>query len=320
MFVSSFKGHTTTHITKISMDPLEQFEITKSYLLDRLPKELSSPKLLIICGSGLGGLADLLTDNVSFDYADIPGFKASHVPGHKGALVFGHLGSKSTPVMCMVGRFHYYEGHSFFSNTLPVRIAKLLGVTHLIVTNAAGGLNSLYKPGDIMVIDDHINFPGLAGQHPLRGLNLDSFGPRFLPLSDTYDFDLRLKFFKIIKELGITRNVYEGTYCYVSGPTFETRAECRMLQTIGADAVGMSTVPEVIIARHSGIKVLGLSLITNAAVFTKPPSAKQALINGLDSIVDQTDGMASHAEVLENANNAANDLKRLVEHFVSNLE
>lgn len=257
---------------------------------------------------------------VSIKYGDIPGFKESHVPGHSGKLIFGHLGANATPVMCMVGRFHYYEGHSFYSNTFPIRVAKLLGVEYLVVTNAAGGVNEQYKPGDIMVINDHINLPGLAGQHPLRGLNLDFFGPRFLPLSDAYNFDLRFTLFECAKELGIKRDIHEGTYFYASGPTFESRAECRMLRVLGADAVGMSTVPEVIVARHCDMKVIGLSLITNSVLGEKPASAKEACLKGNSFIaVDQTKGMASHAEVLESANNAANDVKRLVELFVGTL-
>lgn len=308
---------------------LEQFAITEKYLNAQLEEypSLSSPKVLIICGSGLGGLSQLLKNDdenpqVSIKYKDIPGFKQSHVPGHSGELIFGHLGKNSTPVMCMVGRFHYYEGHSFFTNTLPVRIAKLLGVEILVVTNAAGGVNAIYKPGDLMVINDHINLSGLAGQHPLKGLNLDSFGPRFLPLSDAYDFDLRVKLFQCAEELGIERPIHEGTYFYACGPTFESRAECRMLRILGADAVGMSTVPEVVVARHSGLRVIGLSLITNSVLATKAESAKEAVSKHKLSvdIVDQTKGMASHEEVLENANKAAEDVKKLIELFVGTLE
>lgn len=314
------------------LSPLEQnkeFELTASCLkayLQPFPL-LQQPKVLIICGSGLGGLSSLLKDDgvnykkLTIKYKDIPGFKESHVPGHSGELVFGLLGPNLTPVMCMVGRFHYYEGHSFYANTFPIRVAKLLGVETLVVTNAAGGINENYRPGDIMVINDQINMPGLAGQHPLRGLNLDNFGPRFLPLSDAYDFDLRLKFFKCVKELGITREVHEGTYFYASGPTFESRAECRMLRVLGADAVGMSTVPEVIVARHCGLKVFGLSLITNFALATKPESAKDACEQNkpLEDITDQTEGMATHDEVLDTANQAAEDIKKIIELFVGTM-
>lgn len=305
-----------------------QFHATEKYLREALQPypSLQFPKALIICGSGLGGLSKLIKDDLehpklSISYADIPGFKQSHVPGHLGELIFGILGENSTPVMCMVGRFHYYEGHSFCTNTLPIRVAKLLGVQYAVITNAAGGVNESFRPGDLMVIDDHINLPGLAGQHPLRGLNLDTFGPRFLPLSDCYDFDLRLKFFRSAQSLGINRVIHEGTYCYVCGPTFESRAEVRMIRKLGADAVGMSTVPEAVVARHCGIKVFGLSLITNAALADKPPSAKAAYLSGLDpsDVRDQTDGMASHGEVLETANSAAADVERIVEHFISSL-
>ncbi|KAG0679064.1 hypothetical protein C6P40_002880 [Pichia californica] len=314
--------------TRSPEEQLKEFELTAACLRAYLQKypELQTPKVLIICGSGLGGLSSLLKQDdkyhkISIKYKDIPGFKESHVPGHSGELIFGHLGENATPVMCMVGRFHYYEGHSFYSNTFPIRVAKLLGVEYLVVTNAAGGINESYKPGDIMVINDHINFPGLAGQHPLRGLNLDNFGPRFTPLSDAYDFDLRLTVFNSLKKLGINRNIHEGTYFYASGPTFESRAECRMIRYLGADAVGMSTVPEVIVARHCGIKVLGLSLITNAVLGEKPASAKDASLKGKSSIdiIDQSKGMASHDEVLENANNTADDVKKLVEYFVGSL-
>lgn len=304
-----------------------EFDLAVSVLRAHLlpHPELTHPKVLIICGSGLGGLSTLLKDDekhhrISIKYTDIPGFKQSHVAGHSGELIFGHLGANGTPVMCMVGRFHYYEGHSFYSNTFPIRVAKLLGVEYLVVTNASGGVNELYRPGDIMVINDHINFPGLAGQHPLIGLNLDDFGPRFLPLSDAYDFDLRLSIFKSVQKLGIKRKIHEGTYCYVSGPSFESRAECRMLRILGADAVGMSTVPEVIVARHCGLKVLGLSLITNAVLGTKPESAKNALkYGGGVPLIHQAEGMASHDEVLENANSAADDVKKIIEDFVGNL-
>lgn len=305
-------------------EQLIQFEETKQYLLNQLSDypSLQTPRFLIICGSGLGGLSQLLEENkpkLSISYKDIPGFEVSHVPGHAGELVFGHLGSNSVPVMCLVGRFHYYEGHSFFTNTLPIRVASLLGAEYLIVTNAAGGVNPEFKPGDLMVINDHINFPGLAGQHPLRGLNLDSFGPRFLPLSDAYDFDLRLKIFNAANEIGISRSIHEGTYFYASGPTFESRAECRMMRIIGADAVGMSTVPEVIVARHCGMRVLGLSLITNSVLADKPASAKLASQKSSkeNELVDESKGMASHDEVLENANAAAEDVKLLVQKFVS---
>lgn len=300
------------------MDPEEQnalFESSRDFIQSQLSSHsyIQNPKVLIICGSGLSTISTLLTETESIKYTSIPGFAASHVPGHAGELLFGLL--SGVPVMCMLGRFHYYEGHSFFTNTLPIRVAHLMGVTHLVVTNAAGGVRNGFKPGDLMVINDHINFPGLAGNHPLRGLNLDNFGDRFLPLSDAYDFDLRVKLFESVKALNIKRNVHEGVYFYAAGPTFESRAECRMIRLLGGDAVGMSTVPEVIVARHCGMKVLGLSLITNSVLSTEPESAKDCSTK--KEITDQTKGMASHEEVLQSANDAAQDVKKLVEKFLS---
>ncbi|EMG50388.1 PNP1 Purine nucleoside phosphorylase [Candida maltosa Xu316] len=278
--------------------------------------ELSEPRVMIICGSGLGGIADILHDEpkLEISYSQIPGFKTSTVPGHAGKLVFGLIGENKVPVMCMVGRLHFYEGYSFQETTFPVRIAKVLGISSVIVTNAAGGVNSEFKPGDLMVIEDHINFPGLAGYHPLRGPNLSEFGPRFQPLSDAYDYDLRKLFITTARDkLGITRKIYEGTYFFAAGPTFESRAEVRMIRLLGGDAVGMSTVPEVIVARHSGLKVLALSLITNAGVGEKPPSAFDENPVALD------EGMASHDEVLEAADEASKDVEKIVEAVVNEL-
>lgn len=263
---------------------------------------LSKPRVMIICGSGLGGIVDVLhsESKIEISYSDIPGFKTSTVPGHAGKLVFGLIGVNKVPVMCMVGRLHFYEGYTFQETTFPIRLAKKLDVSTVVVTNAAGGVNAKFVPGDLMLIEDHINFPGLAGWHALRGPNLADFGPRFQPLSDAYDYDLRKLFYtKAHKDLGITRNIHEGTYFFASGPTFESRAEVRMIRSLGGDAVGMSTVPEVIVARHSGLKVLALSLITNAGVGDKPPSVFDENPKPLD------EGMASHDEVLQAANEAS---------------
>ncbi|KAG7834538.1 hypothetical protein KL943_002922 [Ogataea angusta] len=286
-------------------------------------KSLLSPKVLIICGSGLGGISEILKgETVSIPFQTIPNFKISTVEGHVGKLLFGEIGTNKVPVMCMVGRLHFYEGYSFEEATFPVRVAAGMGVTTLVVTNAAGGINPNYKPGDLMVISDHLNIPGMAGFHPLRGPNLDKLGPRFLPLSDAYDFDLRMEFIKQAKQiLKLKRTIHEGTYCYVAGPTYETRAEVRLIRNWGGDSVGMSTVPEVIIARHCGVKVLGLSLITNAGLGEPPVSALESLQNGLkkEDVLDQTEGMASHEEVLESANNASKDVNILVEAFINTL-
>lgn len=277
--------------------------------------EVKTPRVLIICGSGLGGIANVLQESprLRVPYGDIPGFQVSTVPGHAGELIFGLIGDKKVPVVCMVGRLHFYEGYTFQQTTFPVRLAKKLGVKTVVVTNAAGGVNLSFKPGDLMIIEDHINFPGLAGYHPLRGPNLDEFGPRFQPLSDAYSYELRRLFFVSAQKLGISRTIHEGTYFFAAGPTFESRAEVRMIRNLGGDAVGMSTVPEVIVARHCGMDVLALSLITNAGVGEKPESALKESTKRLD------EGMASHDEVLESANEASKDVERIIERTVNEL-
>lgn len=215
-------------------------------------------------------------------------------------------------------RFHFltlsfYEGYDFKEVTFPVRVAANLGVSCVVATNAAGGVNSRFIPGDLMVIDDHINFPGFAGHHPLRGPNFERFGPRFQPLSDAYDLALRKLVFEKAKELEIHRSIHEGVYFYTSGPTFESRAEVRMIRVLGGDAVGMSTVPETVVARHCGMRVLALSLITNAGVGDPPAKASDPMPKPLD------EGMASHAEVLQHAVLAATDVERLIEGVVNEL-
>lgn len=273
------------------------------------------PRVLIICGSGLGGIANVLLPEprLEIPYGDIPGFQESTVPGHAGKLIFGLIGDKKVPVICMVGRLHFYEGYTFQQTTFPIRLSKKLNVSTVVVTNAAGGVNASYKPGELMIINDHINFPGFAGYHPLRGPNLEEFGPRFQPLSDAYSHELRKLFFDKAKELGVTRTIHEGTYLFAAGPTFESRAEVRMVRILGGDAVGMSTVPEVIVARHCGMDVLALSLITNAGVGDEPPSAFEVEPKRMD------EGMASHAEVLESANEASKDVEKIIHATVNEL-
>lgn len=277
--------------------------------------ELQKPRAMIICGSGLGGIASILRNEpkIEMNYAGIPGFAASTVQGHSGKLVFGLIGKNSVPVMCMVGRLHFYEGYSLDQTTFPVRVGHALGVDTVVVTNAAGGLRKDLVPGDLMLITDHINFPGLAGNHPLRGPNLDTLGPRFLGLLDAYDHDLGRSFVQNARRLGVSRVIAEGTYAYVSGPSFESRAEVRMLRTMGADAVGMSTVPEVIIARHCGLKVLALSLITNAGLGDVSPSVLD------DNARPLSEGMANHAEVLEAAAEASLDVQKIMEATIGEL-
>lgn len=276
---------------------------------------LSNPRVLIICGSGLGGIADILHSEPKLEikYEEIPGFEVSTVAGHAGKLILGLIGENKVPVICMVGRLHFYEGYNFQQTTFPIRLCKELGVKTVVVTNAAGGINQDYKPGDLMIINDHINFPGLAGYHALRGPNLEVYGPRFQPMSDAYSHSLRKLFFEKAKSLNVTRNIYEGTYFFAAGPTFESRAEVRMIRTLGGDAVGMSTVPEVVVARHCNLEALALSLITNAGVGEKPPSVFDENPKPLD------DGMASHDEVLESANEASKDVQRIFEATINDL-
>ncbi|XP_077170275.1 purine nucleoside phosphorylase [Paroedura picta] len=259
------------------------------------------PKVAIICGSGLGGLADLLKDQVVFDYTKIPNFSHSTVPGHAGKLVFGNLSGMSTVVM--QGRFHMYEGYPLWKVTFPVRVFSLLGVETLIVTNAAGGLNPDYKVGDIMLIRDHINMPGFAGVNPLSGPNDDRFGARFPAMSDAYDPDLRKLARTVAKEMGCAGCLREGVYCALGGPNYETIAECRFLQRLGADAVGMSTAPEVLVARHCGMRTFGFSLITNKSVLDYESKEK-----------------ANHAEVLEASRQSARTLEKLVSLMVQRIE
>lgn len=232
----------------------------------------------IILGSGLGDYVEALEDAKYIDYADIPGFPRSTVPGHKGRWWTGSLHGKR--VCMMQGRFHAYEGYDLQAVTMPVRVMALLGVKTLIVTNAAGGVNLAYKPGDLMIITDCINF---SGMNPLRGANLDAFGPRFPDMSRAYDRELVALCAAQAKKLGL--EVHQGVYMWMNGPSFETPAEIRMCRLLGADAVGMSTVPETIVARHSGLKVLGVSCITNmASGILEQPLNHQEVIETADRV------------------------------------
>ncbi|XP_063052264.1 purine nucleoside phosphorylase 6 isoform X2 [Engraulis encrasicolus] len=275
----------------------EECKETADWLLSRISQK---PTVAIICGSGLGGLADLLENRTIFPYQDIPHFPKSTVQGHAGQLVFGELRGKQC--ICMQGRFHFYEGYNITTVTYPVRVFFLLGVEILIVTNAAGGLNPDFNVGDIMIIKDHINMPGFAGQNPLCGPNDDRFGVRFPCMSDAYDKCIAELAREAAEEQGCTSFLRRGVYCMLAGPTFETIAECRALQILGADAVGMSTVPEVVVARHCGLRVFGLSLITNKVV-TDYDSKERA----------------NHEEVLQTTRMRTQDLQRLVSHLVGKL-
>ncbi|TMC19297.1 MAG: purine-nucleoside phosphorylase [Chloroflexi bacterium] len=220
------------------------------------------PEVGVILGSGLGDLATEIAEPAIVPYADIPHFARSTVKGHAGRLIIGLL--ENVPVVAMQGRFHLYEGYHLQVLTLPVRVMRQLGAHTLIVTNAAGGVNPAYRPGDFMLIRDHINMPGLAGANPLAGPNDERFGGRFPPLAHAYDAQLRALAHSIAASSPEIM-LHEGIYTMVGGPNYETGAELRFLRAVGTDAVGMSTVPEVIVARHAGMQVLGLSLITNTA-------------------------------------------------------
>ncbi len=234
---------------------MEKYRIAAEYIRERIKQP---PKTAVILGSGLGPLVNDIHQPTEIDYADIPGFPHTTVKGHAGKLVSGTLGGRQ--ILAMKGRFHYYEGWDISQVVFHIRVFKLLGVSNLIVTNAAGGINTSFAPGDLMLIRDHISF---FAPSPLRGENIDEFGPRFPDMCDAYDPDAAAMTREIAGRRGIA--LKEGVYAFAQGPMFETPAEIRALRVLGADAVGMSTVPEVIMARHCGIKVLGISCITNMA-------------------------------------------------------
>lgn len=245
------------------------YEQASQYIQERIKVK---PKIGLILGSGLGVLADEIKHAVKLPYGEIPGFPESTVEGHAGQLVIGEL--EGQQVIAMQGRFHYYEGYSLDLVTLPIRVMKKLGVEQIIVTNAAGGINTSFSPGDLMIINDHLNF---TGRNPLIGPNDAELGVRFPDMSQAYAPELRTLAKQVAKELGIS--VQEGVYVGVLGPSYETPAEIRMFRTLGADAVGMSTVPEVIVAVHSGLKVLGISCISNmaAGILDEPLSHEEVM-------------------------------------------
>lgn len=252
-------------------------------------------KIGIILGSGLGEVAEKASVKTVLNYREIPGFPVSTVEGHKGELIFGRFGNKD--VIIFNGRYHYYQGYSLQDVTMIVRVAGMLGVRDLIITNASGGINRKFKPGDIMLINDHIN---LIGTNPLIGNETSAFGKLFINMTEPYDRALLKKVMDSasgINEVGALR---EGVYIAVSGPSYETKAEISFFEKIGADAVGMSTVPEVIVASQEGLRVLGLSVISNMASGIAP-------------------GKLSHSEVLENMSKVSSRLITLLEEIVKNV-
>lgn len=277
----------------------ESATLIRSQLPDETQNSDAVIDAAVILGSGLGDFANQLYNAVEIPYTQIPYFHAAAVAGHAGKLVLGDLYTQdggTIRLACMQGRFHYYEGHIMQTVTFPVRVLKHLGAKTLVVTNAAGGINPGFQPGSLMMISDHLN---LTGDNPLKGLNPTDthgnlLGPRFLDLTEAYDAEWRA----LLKEVAGAQNLKleEGVYAALSGPTYETPAEIRMLKTLGADAVGMSTVPEVIVARHAGLRVLGISCITNLAA----------------GISDQK---LDHQEVMETANQVKSQFIALLSGF-----
>jgi purine-nucleoside phosphorylase len=252
-----------------------EYEAAAAWLRERLP---SLPHIGLVLGSGLAALAEAVEEAVVWAFLEIPGFPAATVEGHPGRVVAGRL--ERHPVLVLQGRAHFYEGYSVQRITFPIRVMQLLGVRILILTNAAGGLNPAFRPGDVMIVRDHIGLPGMMGMNPLRGPNEADWGPRFPELSRAYDPALRA----LTREVGEAEGlpVHEGVYVMLAGPSFETPAEVRFLRMIGADAVGMSTVPEVIVACHGGMRVLalsGISNVLNPEAF-EPPTHEEVLHAG----------------------------------------
>ncbi len=253
-------------------------------------KGIEKPDYGIILGTGLGNLVEKITIKVSISYDQIPNFPVSTVEGHSGELIFGLIGTKK--VIAMKGRFHYYEGWTMEQTVFPVRVMKYLGVENLIVSNASGGVNPTFKVGDVMIITDHIN---MMPEHPLRGKNENLFGPRFVDMHEAYCKKMIAKMETVAEKLDV--NVQKGIYLALQGPTFETPAEYKMVKILGADAVGMSTVPEVIVAKHMGMTCFGLSVITDL---------------GVEGIVESV----SHEEVQKVAKIAEKIVGKLVEEFI----
>ncbi|MBR6731334.1 MAG: purine-nucleoside phosphorylase [Bacteroidales bacterium] len=267
------------------MDPrVERIMTAADYVASRLNGH--KPMVGIVLGSGLGKLAEKIEDKIVIPYKEIPGFPVSTAIGHKGNFIAGYLGGK--PVIAMQGRFHYYEGYTMELVTLPIRVMKVLGIQYLFVSNAAGGVNFDFKVGDLMVITDHISHL----PNPLIGPNMPEFGPRFPDMTRPYDLDLRKKAFEIAADLGIT--LKQGVYFAGTGPSYETPAEYKYFRLIGGDAVGMSTIPEVIVARHSDIPVFGMSVITNEA----HDDYAEDYVNDGDDVVVAADAAADRMTTL----------------------
>lgn len=268
------------------MDALEYVRMVNGSAEFIKAQDSRRPEIAIILGSGLGKLGDRIENRTVIPYSKIPGFPISTAVGHAGNLIIGDLGGK--PVLAMQGRFHYYEGYTMQQLTLPQRVMKVMGIKYMFVSNAAGGLNPDFRVGDIMVINDHINM----APSPLIGVNLDEFGPRFPDMSRPYSPTLIKLAEKCAADLGIA--LRKGVYVVVTGPAYETPAECRCYRNMGGDAIGMSTVPEVIVARQCGIEVFGVSIITDAAHYDR---ADDFELSG-DDVVKAADAAADRMTLL----------------------
>lgn len=268
---------------------VQKLKETTDFILSKIQQK---PEIGIILGSGLGGLVNEIEVSLSLNYEEIPNFPVSTVKGHGGKLLFGKI--KGREVVMLSGRFHYYEGYNMQETTFPVRVMHQLGAKLLMVSNAAGGMNKAFKVGDLMIINDHIN---LFPEHPLRGKNDESIGPRFPDMTEPYDLNLVSR----AKEIAQANNilVHEGVYIGLQGPTFETRAEYKWLAIIGGDTVGMSTVPEVIVAKHCGMAVFGMSVVTDLGIRDEM-------------------NVITHEEVLEAANLAAPKMALIFTELLSN--
>lgn len=271
------------------MHNLSQINEATNYIAEKIT---TRPNMGLILGSGLGAIADILHNPVIIPYDSIPHFAKSAAPGHANELIIGTIGGIT--IMVMKGRLHYYEGIPLNTVTFPVRVMKTLGVDTLILTNAAGAVNRAFKPGELMLIQDHIN---LTGANPMIGPNCDELGQRFLDVTHLYDKNLAKIVTSTAQQLNIP--LHQGVYVWLTGPSYETPAEIRMLRTLGADAVGMSTVPEALIAHHAGIKVVGISCLTNMAA----------------GIVSQP---LNHEEVIENADKAKAYFLALLQNSIIN--
>jgi purine-nucleoside phosphorylase len=273
-----------------SVDYISMVNEARDFIKGKIER---TPDVAVILGSGLGSLVEHIENKIAIKYSNIPHFPQSTVEGHAGEFVIGNIGPKY--VIAMNGRFHYYEGYKMEQVTFPIRVIRALGIEKLIITNAAGGMNPSFEAGDLMLITDHIN---MLSANPLIGKNHDEFGPRFPDMSQPYNRELIKLAEEIAAKLGI--KVQKGVYVAVTGPNYETPAELKMLRIIGGDAVGMSTVPEVIVANHSGMKVLGISCITDMAI----PDNLEPL---------------DHEKVMATANKAKHNFVKLVKETILNM-